>query len=182
MGSPAARSPIITSHPIVDAVLDRYRPQLGDEYDAYRNHVLRGFNYQLRLLGGDSLPDSAALAWAIHDLGVWTAKTMDYLEPSAALADEFIDKFAIPDPDLVHRMVMDHHRIRPVQEDRLVETFRIADLVDASRGLLRNQIPRTTVHSVVAELPYEHFHRIVLTGIIRHTARHPLHPAPMLRW
>nr|WP_245717305.1 hypothetical protein [Nocardia jejuensis] len=172
----------VTSHPIVDAVLDRYRAELGGEYAAYRNHVLRCFNYHSILLDTETLPDAAALAWAIHDLGVWTAGTMDYLEPSAALADDLLDDFGITDAALVRRMVMDHHRIRPVGQDRLVETFRIADRVDASHGIWRDKISRATVKAVVADLPYEHFHRIVVRGTVRHALKHPTNPAPMLRW
>lgn len=172
---------IVTSHPIVDTVLDRYRAELGGAYDAYRHHALRALNYQQQLLGSDSVPDAAALAWAIHDLGVWTAGTFDYLAPSAALADEFLDGFGIADAESVRRMVWDHHRIRPV-EDRLIETFRIADLVDASHGLIRGPISRATVKAVVAELPYAGFHLILLRGATGHFLRHPLNPLPMMRW
>jgi hypothetical protein len=73
---------VVTAHPIVDAVLDRHRDALGDDLPTYRNHVYRCINYHQLLLGA-SIPDFAALAWAAHDLGIWTARTFDYLTPSA---------------------------------------------------------------------------------------------------
>lgn len=75
---------IVTAHPIVDGVLDEHRGVLGAHLPAYRNHVYRGLNYQQLLLHAP-VADAAALAWAVHDLGVWTANTFDYLEPSAQL-------------------------------------------------------------------------------------------------
>ena len=65
---------VVAEHPIVDAVLDRHRDALGDDLSAYRNHVYRCLTYH-QLLLGFSIPDAAALAWATHDLGIWTAGT-----------------------------------------------------------------------------------------------------------
>jgi hypothetical protein len=69
---------VLTAHPIVDAVLGRHR----DALPVYRNHVLRGLNYQGLLLGRPA-PDPAALARAVHDPGIWTAGTFDYLALAA---------------------------------------------------------------------------------------------------
>jgi len=57
--------------PLVE--VDRYSDSLGAEASAYRNHAYRGLNYQLRIL--DAKPsDLLALAWAAHDLGLWTRR------------------------------------------------------------------------------------------------------------
>ena len=85
---------VVTGHPIVDAVLDRHRDALGDALPTYRNHVYRCINYHQLLLGG-SIPDVAALAWAAHDLGIWTAHTFDYLTASADLAAHHADEFGV---------------------------------------------------------------------------------------
>ncbi|MVU81690.1 hypothetical protein GPX89_31185 [Nocardia sp. ET3-3] len=172
---------VITAHPIVDTVLDRYRDQLGPQLPAYRHHVLRGLNYQRDLLGANTVPDTAALAWAVHDLGVWTANTFDYLEPSAALAAEFTGEFGITDLDTVQRLVMDHHRLRPV-DDPLIETFRRADRTDASRGLIRGGVSRAMIRATVDALPYAGFHSILLRRGTSHALAHPTNPLPMLRW
>jgi hypothetical protein len=171
---------VVTDHPIVDAVLDRHRDALGDATATYRNHVYRCINYH-QLLLGTTIPDVAALAWAAHDLGIWTAGTFDYLAPSADLATEHADEFGVTDTDQLRAMITDHHRLRPSPE-RMTETFRKADLVDVSHGFLSNRIGRSAVRAVVVELPYRGFHAFLAKGLGGHAARHPLRPLPMMRW
>jgi len=171
---------VITSHLIVDAVLDRHRDALGDDLPTYRNHVYRCINYHELLLGAP-VPDFAALAWAAHDLGIWTAGTFDYLTPSADLAAQHADEFGIADIDRLQTLITEHHRLRRT-DDRVTETFRRADLVDVSHGLLRNTIGRSDVHAVVAELPYRGFHAFLAKGLAGYAARHPSRPLPMMRW
>jgi hypothetical protein len=146
----------------------------------YRNHVYRCINYHQLLLGGP-LPDFAALAWVAHDLGIWTARTFDYLTPSAELASAYAGEFGITEIDWLLKLITEHHRLRP-SDDRMTETFREADLIDVSRGLLRSRIRRSEVHAVVAQLPYRGFHAFLAKGLTRYAARHPLRPLPMLRW
>ncbi|MBV9722312.1 MAG: hypothetical protein JO082_10385, partial [Mycobacterium sp.] len=156
---------VVTAHPIVDAVLDRYRVALSGDMPAYRNHVYRCINYHQILLGS-TIPDAAALAWAVHDLGIWTARSLDYLAPSADLAVEHAGEFGITDDDQLRMLIIEHHKLRP-SRDRMVETFRKADLVDVSRGILRKPIGRSAVNAVVAELPYRGFHAFLANGLTR---------------
>ncbi|MFE3195347.1 hypothetical protein ACFXHA_40540 [Nocardia sp. NPDC059240] len=169
-----------TSHPIVDAVLEQYRGEIGDDLPVYRNHVLRALNYQ-QLLLGEPVPEVAALAWAVHDLGVWTAGTWDYLEPSADLVAVHAAEFGIEDVDAARRLVLDHHRLRSVG-DRLIETFRLADRLDASRGLLRATVTCAEVKAVVAQLPYLGFHAFLARRGTAWAIAHPTRPLPMMRW
>ncbi|MGC4932771.1 hypothetical protein ACLQ3C_03720 [Gordonia sp. DT30] len=165
---------------IVDATLARYADALGDSAPVYRNHVLRGLNYQALLLGHEP-PAESVLAWVVHDLGVWTAETFDYLDPSARLADDLTADFAATDLDAVHRMVLEHHKVRS-HPDRLTDTFRRADLVDVSKGLIRHGITRDDVRGIVETFPYLGFHRWLAKGLSGYAAKHPAAPAPMLRW
>jgi len=171
---------VVAAHPIVDAVLDRHRDALGDGLPTYRNHVYRCITYHRLLLGGP-IPDVAALAWAAHDLGIWTAGTFDYLAPSADLGVQHADEFGITDTDQLRALVSEHHRLRRV-DGRLAETFRQADLVDVSRGLLRRRIRRSAVRAAVEELPYNGFHAFLTKGLTGYAVRHPLRPMPMMRW
>ena len=171
---------VVTAHPIVDAVLDRHRDALGDDLSAYRNHVYRCITYH-QLLLGFSIPDVAALAWATHDLGIWTAGTLDYLTPSADLAAAYADEFGIADIDQLRALITEHHRLRPV-DDHVTETFRKADLIDVSRGLLHNRIGRSTVRAAVAQLPYNGFHVFLAKVLTGYAVRHPRRPLPMMRW
>jgi hypothetical protein len=171
---------IVTAHPIIDDVLHQHRHSLGGHGPAYRNHVYRCLNYH-QLLLKQPVPDSAALAWAVHDLGVWTANTFDYLEPSADLASAHVAEFAIADVDGVRRLVTEHHKLRRAG-DRMTDAFRAADLVDVSRGVLAGRVGRSRVRAVVAELPYLGFHALLARGLIHHAMTHPTRPLPMLRW
>ncbi|MGW1544450.1 hypothetical protein ACWCPM_30200 [Streptomyces sp. NPDC002309] len=172
---------VVMSHPVVDAVLARYRPQIGADLVTYRNHVYRGLNYQRRLLGRDEVSNDQALAWVVHDLGIWTAHTFDYLAPSAELARRHAGEAEVADLSKVIEMVELHHKLRPVR-DPLVETFRKADRIDAARGHLRSGLGRREVDEITAALPYHGFHRFLLREETRHLRRHPLRPLPMVRW
>jgi hypothetical protein len=170
---------VITAHPIVDAVLDRHRDALGDDRPAYGNHVYRCMTYH-QLLLGFSIPDAAALAWATHDLGIWTAGTLDYLEPSADLAAAHADEFGIAEVDQLRALVCEHHRLRPVS-DRVTEAFRRADLIDVSHGVLRQGVERSAIRAAVKALPYNGFHACLAKGLSGYAVRHPLRPLPMMR-
>ena len=171
---------VVAEHPIVDAVLDRHRDSLGDDLPAYRNHVYRCLTYH-QLLLGFSIPDAAALAWATHDLGIWTAGTLDYLAPSADLAAAYADEFGIADVDQLRALVTEHHRLRPL-DDRVTETFRQADLIDVSHGVLRHGIGRAAIRAAVNTLPYNGFHMFLAKGLTAYAVRHPLRPLPMMRF
>jgi hypothetical protein len=170
----------VTAHPIVDAVLARYEDALGPDLPVYRNHVYRGLSYHQALFGAP-LPDWAALAWAVHDLGIWTAGTFDYLVPSADLASSLAGEFGIAEIGDARTMIAEHHRLRAVG-DPMVEAFRIADRIDVSRGLLSGPLRRSVVQAVVAELPYLGFHAFLARGLLGYAATHPRRPFPMLRW
>jgi hypothetical protein len=171
---------VVTANPLIDSVLERYHHALGGHLHTYRNHVYRGLTYH-QLLLGHPVPDSVALAWAVHDLGIWTAATFDYLTPSADLASAHADEFGITDIEHVQMIITQHHKVRPAR-DHLTETFRIADLTDVSRGALSGPITRACVKAVVAQFPYLGFHAFLVRGLARHAVGHPARPFPMLRW
>jgi hypothetical protein len=176
-----SRIMVVTAHPVIDAVLARYDKLIGADRGAYRNHVYRGLTYQQRLLGRDEVSNDVALAWAVHDLGIWTAGTLDYIAPSADLAREHAAEAGVKDLPLVVEMVELHHKIRSV-ENPLVETFRRADRTDAMRGNLRGRLSRDDVKEVTEALPYLGFHRFLLRETGRNLVRNPLRPLPMFRW
>ncbi|MUM18500.1 hypothetical protein FZI91_18970 [Mycobacterium sp. CBMA271] len=173
---------VLVADPIVDAVLDRYALTIGDSLTDYRNHLYRGMNYQLRLLGMTQAPPEIALAWATHDIGIWTAGTWDYLDPSVALAEQLAPEFGITDVARTKAMVADHHKLRAA-DDLWVEMFRLGDRVDAFRGLYAwTGLERSDVREVVEALPYGGFHGFLLKTAGKWTLKHPLRPMPMLRW
>ncbi|SRX96046.1 hypothetical protein [Chlorobium tepidum TLS] [Mycobacterium shimoidei] len=169
-----------TAHPIVDSTLERYADALGDDLPAYRNHVYRGLTYHQELCGA-ALPDWVALAWAVHDLGIWTAGTFDYLEPSCDLASALAGEFGITEVGRARTMIAEHHKLRAL-DDPMSEAFRVADRIDVSRGLLTGSLQRSFVKGVVRELPYLGFHAFLVRGLLGYAATHPRRPFPMLRW
>ncbi len=173
---------VVTENPVVDTVLDRHARTLGVSYTDYRNHLYRGMNYQLRLLDLSEPAPQMALAWATHDIGIWTAGTWDYLAPSEELAAALAPEFGITEPTRVRTMIALHHSLRPV-DDPWVETFRLADRIDAFRGLtVGTRISRGDVAEVVNALPYGGFHKLLVTNAVKWAVRHPLRPLPMVRW
>ncbi|MDP9842359.1 hypothetical protein [Streptosporangium lutulentum] len=179
--SGTSRDRVVTSHPVIEAVLARYAEVIGADLGAYRNHVYRGLTYQQRLLGRDEVTNDLALAWAVHDLGIWTAGTFDYIAPSADLARKHAAEAGVENLPLVIEMVELHHKIRSV-ENPLVETFRRADRTDAFRGNLRGRLSRADVAEVTEVLPYRGFHRFLFRQTARNFVRHPLRPLPMFHW
>jgi hypothetical protein len=70
---------ILTTHAVVDDVLDTFRDVLGRDAVRYRNHVYRGLNYQRKLLQLTTIPDEIALGPARHrnlDIGVGLHPTL----------------------------------------------------------------------------------------------------------
>jgi hypothetical protein len=85
------------------------------------------------------------------------------------------------DAERLRALVTEHHRLRPV-EDRVTETFRQADLIDVSHGVLRQGIGRSAVRAAVDALPYKGFHAFLAKGLTGYAVRHPWRPLPMMRW
>jgi hypothetical protein len=172
--------------PLVDEILAAHADALGPDAAAYRNHVYRGLNYFAALAGdGADLPDSVLVAAAFHDLGIWTDRTFDYLEPStraarAYLAGRGLDALG---PE-VTALIREHHKLRAYHgpHARNVELFRRADLVDLSWGAARAGLPRALVRSVRTAFPDEGFHARLLSLAAKQFLAHPLRPLPMVHW
>ena len=171
---------ILASHAVVDSVLETFRDALGSDATPYRNHVYRGLSYQRKLLRINTIPDDIALAWALHDIGVWTS-SWDYIAPSLDQVDALAPRYDIGDVDRVRQMVQWHHKLRPCQDD-WVETFRLADRIDVTRGLLRGGLTRSAIRQIEREFPNAGFHALLIRTGLRWATKHPLRPMPMMRW
>jgi hypothetical protein len=76
----------------LDKVLSRYKGQIGDDYERYRNHCLRVLSYALYFLKQDPSAvvsqediDAVATSLAYHDIALWTDGKLSYLEPSVGV-------------------------------------------------------------------------------------------------
>lgn len=170
---------------LLDSILDSYRPQLGEDYTAYRNHCQR----VLHLTGAfavldDDAAHKVAVAAAFHDLGIWTAHTFDYLAPSVDLARAYLAAHDLADwSDEISAMIDNHHKFTRFRKypEWLVEPFRRADWADVSRGRLRFGLPGSTVNEVMAAFPNAGFHKRLVQLTRQRFRSHPFSPLPMMR-
>lgn len=175
----------------IDAILQPHAAALGADLTGYRNHACRVALHCVDLVGSARALDEITVAAAFHDLAIWTDGTFDYLEPSAGLADAYLQQRAAGEVghaarrtrDMrveVRRMIVGHHRL--TRADGLAEAFRRADWVDVSLGLLTFGLPRARIRERGREWPSAGFHRRLLALAVARLRSHPFDPLPMLRW
>ena len=175
-----------TEIPTLDRLLAAHAAQIGRDLPAYRNHTYRVVNLCAALSSpeGPTL-EKFALAAAFHDLGIWTDGTWDYLEPSVAQATAHLaatDRTAWTEE--IAAMIREHHKITPYRGPAgpTVETFRQADWIDVTRGLLRFGLRRSFLRALYSTWPDEGFHAFLVRQTWTRAKRHPLSPLPMFRW
>lgn len=179
----AAYPPITPQIPAVELILPQYRQALGADYAAYRNHIYRMLHFFRVLNGEDPAGEArAAIAACFHDLGIWTDRTFDYIEPSARLAEAYLrDQGQGAWIAEVLLMVREHHKLSRYRDGSRIEAFRCADWLDVSLGLVRFGVPADYVREVRAAFPNAGFHRRLLQLGLRRLLTHPWSPMPMLK-
>lgn len=174
----------------VDRLLAPWRDALGGDREAYENHVYRVLALCDALADQRGLrPDAdTRLSWlvagAFHDLGMWSARTWDYLDPSTHLARTWLAANGRDDiVPVVERMIREHHgvRARGAPEDP-VEIFRRADVIDVWLGTRRYGLGRRRYRELMRSYPDSGFHRHLAGRFIRNVGKSPLKPLPMFRW
>jgi hypothetical protein len=172
--------------PLLDEILEAWSEPLGDDYEAYRNHVYRVVNFCFALHQPSSAERSKiVIAGCFHDLGIWAGGTFDYLPPSIAAAVAYLKQNShaawIPE---VEMMIGLHHKLRRFSDESypLVEPFRRADLADFSLGLFRGGVSGQLVRAAKRAFPNAGFHKRLVQLEIGWLARHPLRPVPVVKW
>ncbi len=178
--------PTLSTFGLVDHILGEYAQALGPDLPAYRNHVTRVLHFVFAIAPPlQSAPLPILIAGAFHDLGIWTAHTFDYLDPSTQLAHDYLKVHGLemlwPEVDLI---IGQHHKLRTYTGpcEASVEAFRRADLVDLSLGLIRAGLNPAFIQAVRAQFPNAHFHARLVAFTGRQLLRTPLNPLPMMRW
>ncbi|TAK82814.1 MAG: hypothetical protein EPO09_21485 [Aquabacterium sp.] len=174
------------AHALLDQLLSQWQEVIGTDYVGYRNHCQRmiTFCFALRNCTPEE-QEKVAIAACFHDIGLWTARTLDYLEPSVAPAVVYLENRGIPSwVDEIRLMITEHHRLRATHNTTLplVEAFRQADLVDFSLGMVTFGLPRTLIREVKTLFPNAGFHKGLANKASAWFIRHPLNPAPMMKW
>ena len=173
----------ITQNDTIDLILNSYKVDLGDSFEQYRNHVYRVYNFAIQGLTNQRDIKTMSIAVAFHDIGIWTNKTFDYIQPSIDLAKLYclinsIDTASIVDIELIIR---DHHKLSKIKNNRLAEIFRQADLIDLSLGLIRKQIDNTVIRMIKNSFPNKGFHLYLCRLFMRNLFLNPLRPLPMYK-
>lgn len=170
----------------IDTILAPWKELIGQDYQGYRNHVIRMVTFCL-LLEPCSEEDQQKIeiAACFHDIGIWTKQTLDYLAPSVIPARKYLKAHDLADwiPEITE-MILEHHKLRKVKNgnSRLVELFRKGDLVDFSTGKIKFGLDKRLVSGVKNEFPNAGFHSMLVKRSAKWFVKHPLNPVPMMKW
>ncbi len=173
---------------LIAEILESHSQCLAHDFPIYRNHASRVFLHCCALLhrlqaDPPERLQRAAIVAAFHDLGIWTARTFDYLEPSCMLAREYLWQTARSEWTAeVEEAIFFHHKITPARRyGALAECFRRADWTDVTLLPLYG-VPRQCVAAARSQYPYAGFHRQMLRLIWQRFKERPWSPLPMMKW
>jgi hypothetical protein len=174
--------PIITNDTI-DGILNTHRSELEENYESYRNHVYRVYNFALTQLDANQELEKLSIASAFHDLGIWTNKTLDYLEPSAKLAREYCKKqnISLSDTNEIEMMINNHHKLSEVESSVMAEILREADLIDLTLGFVPKGRKKAEIKLIKDLFPNKGFHLFLLKLFAKNLIRNPKHPFPIFK-
>jgi hypothetical protein len=149
--------------PEVETNLRKFKKMIGKDYKGYEGHIYRVLSYSIHFLGGDEkyLPVIAS-ALVFHDIGLWTDRTLAYLEPSCKQAANYYDKEFSPEAsELVKNIIYWHHKMTPFhgEHEDIVNAVIKADMIDASAGLITKGMPRIHIDKVTKAIPNAGFHK-----------------------
>ncbi len=170
----------------IDSILEPWKGVIGQDYEGYRNHVVRMATFCLMLRPCHPIDQrKIEIAACFHDIGIWTDDTLDYLPPSVIPARAYLDELELTEwaPE-ISEMILEHHRLREIRNGvtPLVELFRKGDLVDFSRGMVKFGLSGKAVRDVMRRFPNAGFHRMLVRRTGKWVVRHPLNPLPMMKW
>jgi hypothetical protein len=177
---------LLTQIPALDAILDRHTVALGEDLAAYRNHAYRVANLcASQGIHSAEAVEKIAIAAAFHDLGIWTDRTFDYLEPSVRLARAHLVEGGHPEwiPEVAAAILV-HHKVSRYRGpgEAFVEAFRRADWMDVTAGVVTFGLSRALLGSLVARWPRAGLHRLLVRLEIRRLRTHPWNPLPMVKF
>ena len=100
---------------LLDDILNDWREVIGEDFDGYRNHCQRMVHCCLALRDCSEVErQKLMIAAAFHDIGIWTAHTLDYLPPSVTPAMAYLkDKGLEAWSEEIRLMITEHHKLSP---------------------------------------------------------------------
>lgn len=184
LSGPSTKRAIVQTVPLLEELLDLHAEEIGSDFRGYRGHCYRVLNFcvALRPEVGQAI-ERLAIATAFHDIGIWTNRTFDYLDPSIRVAVEYLEQTGKePWIEETSLAIREHHRVTSsCGRGGFVEPFRRADWIDVSGGLLTFGLPRGLIREAFAIWPSAGFHRKLMHLSWERFKTNPLSPLPMLR-
>jgi len=121
-------------HKTIEDIISPFEKIIGAHYTAYKNHVHRIVNLSLALKNSTQENDELKIiiAAVFHDIGIWTNKTFDYLDPSVQYAKEYLKQQNKTEwAEEIILMIDMHHKLSEYRGAFVdnVESFRKADLI-----------------------------------------------------
>jgi hypothetical protein len=172
--------------PLLEEIFSDWKDVIGDEYQGYRNHVYRMIHFCLYLRNcNEQEMEKIIIAGAFHDLGIWIEDTVDYIPPSIPPAMDYLKNRGLENWSTeIGLMITEHHKVRKYSDSSLplVELFRKGDLVDFSFGLFSFGIPKPYIKEIQNKFPNSKFHKNLGKRAMKWFVKHPLNPAPMMKW
>jgi len=167
----------------IDNILEPYLNAIGSDI-GYVNHCKRMLMYALELKALDEVEkEKFIIALAFHDLGIWTERSFDYLDPSIALAIEYLKTPNKMDyKDDVVAMIDLHHKLTPIKDNDLAELFRKVDMIDVYWGAVSFGIHKKRMKEIKKEFPNNGFHLTLMKWFGKRLMQKPWSPMPMLKW
>jgi len=167
----------------IDQILTSYKEVLKDDFQIYKNHVYRIYNYATLFDTDTGNYEKYAIAAAFHDIGIWT-HSFDYLEPSIKLASEYLIETGKEDwIKEVALLIDNHHKMSVYKGDfqYTVEVFRKADWIDVVMGVKRFGLDKSAYKSIQKQLSNKGFHWFLIKQSLKYFIKHPLNPLPMFK-
>lgn len=149
--------------PEVESILIDYKDVIGTDYEGYRGHIYRVLSYSMHYLkNNETYLDVIAAALVYHDIGLWTDRQLDYLEPGCKHAkDRFKGVYDENKLHLLDDIIYYHHKLTPFVGDHedIVNAVRKSDMIDFSLGLVNYGMPDRHIEVVHRKIPNNGFHQ-----------------------
>lgn len=169
---------------IIDPILSEYKTDLGVHFDTYRNHVYRIYNFALLLDSEETNHEKYAIVAAFHDLGIWSANTFDYLEPSIALAKNYLIKHNKESWIEEISLMIDMHHKRSFYKGKFqetVEVFRKADWIDVTLSIKKYGLANSEIKTIQKQYSNKGFHWFLTKQTFFNLLKNPTNPLPMFK-
>jgi hypothetical protein len=169
---------------LITEILSSYKNELGANFEKYHNHACRVFLYAAKLSNAnEDEQKQLAIAAAFHDIGIWSANTMDYLDPSIKLAAAYLTEHKLEHwTESVSQIIDNHHKLTPFKGNSLAESFRKADLIDLTFGMIKFGLSSSQISEYNNQYPAKGFQPYIFKEVFKNIIKHPLNPLPIMKW